>query len=253
MPFYFRRAARVLSVSELTTRNFEQVLRPEPGKIRTVYFGPARHFRPVADEAIRSAVRARYQLPSAFLFTLTKRLGDGRKNLRGLLDGYGAYHAAHPSPLPLVVGGKDCHLFREEYRLDAEPYGRDVLFPGWIDQADLPAVYSSATLFLYPSNLEAFPIPITEAMACGAPIVTSAVNGLEEIAGDAALLVDPRDARAIALAIGKLHDDGVLRDVLSKRGLERAELFTWDSCARKTLAALTEVAAAGSRAARARR
>ena len=77
-------------------------------------------------------------------------------------------------------------------------YGKDILFPGWIDQVDMPAVFSLADLFLYPSNLEAFPIPLTEAMACGTPILTSNVNGLKEIAGDAALLIDPSDTEQIA-------------------------------------------------------
>jgi glycosyltransferase involved in cell wall biosynthesis len=241
MPLYFRRAAVVLSVSQLTTDNFERVLSPTPGKVRTVYFGPARHFGPVVEEETRSRVREKYQLPDLFLFTLTKRAGDKRKNLHGLFEGYGRYHASHPNPLQLVVVGKDCHLFRAEYALDSEPYGRDVLFPGWIDQEDLPALYSSALLFLYPSNLEAFPIPITEAMACGTPIVTSDVNGLQEIAGDAALLVDPRDPAAIAAAISSVQGDPSLRCSLARAGLERSKRFTWDRCAQQTFAVLLEV------------
>jgi glycosyltransferase involved in cell wall biosynthesis len=114
------------------------------------------------------------------------------------------------------------------------------LFPDWIDQTDLPAVYSQADLYLYPSNLEAFPIPITEAMACGTPIITSSVNGLVEIAGDAAVFVDPRDADAIAYAIGQVLDDETLQKQLSKKGLARSAKFTWDQCANNTLAILNK-------------
>jgi glycosyltransferase involved in cell wall biosynthesis len=123
-----------------------------------------------------------------------------------------------------------------------------VVFPGWIDQADLPAVYSASELYLYPSMQEAFPIPITEAMACGTPIITSRANGLEEIAGSAALLVDPQDPAAIAAAIKRVVGDSRLRARLADAGLERAQIFSWETCARKTLAILEEVA--GSRSGR---
>jgi glycosyltransferase involved in cell wall biosynthesis len=185
----------------------------------------------------------RYGLPQRFIFTLTKRRGgDRRKNFGNLLGGYARYHRLAPDPIPLVVGGKDCHLFREEYGIPTSSYGPDVIFPGWLDQQDLPAIYSMADLYLYPSNLEAFPIPITEAMACGAPIVTSDANGLRELAGDAAILVDPGDPDGIAVAIGRVLGDPDVQRTLRERGLARAQTFTWDACARATLHILTEAA-----------
>jgi glycosyltransferase involved in cell wall biosynthesis len=243
MPLYFSKCAVVLSVSQLTTDNFYRVLRLPPGKVQTVYFGPARHFRRISDASLLREVRARYHLPQKFILTLTKRGGGGRKNLGQIFQAYARYWEQEERPHRLVIGGKDCHLFRAEYGVPEDSYGQDVLFPGWIDQKDLPAVYSLADLFLYPSNLEAFPIPITEAMACGTPILTSDVNGLEEIAGDAALLVDPRDAAAIAAAMRLVLCDSELRARLSLKGLERSHLFTWEACARKTLAILEGLAA----------
>jgi glycosyltransferase involved in cell wall biosynthesis len=141
-----------------------------------------------------------------------------------------------------VIGGKDCHLFRDEYAVPANGYGKDILFPDWIDQEDMPAVFSLASLYLYPSNLEAFPIPLTEAMACGTPILTSNVNGLKEIAGDAALLMDPADTKSIANGISHILSDSALRETLSRKGLERSYLFTWDLCAKNTLTLLERVA-----------
>jgi glycosyltransferase involved in cell wall biosynthesis len=235
MPLYFKKASLVLSVSQLTTDNFESVLDLPEGKIQTVYFGPAKHFGPVRDPRTLAEVRARYGLPERFIFTLTK-LGDrNRKNFGGLAEGYRLYHEAAEDPLPLVVGGKDCHRLVDEYGLPRDGWGSDLLFPGWIDQEDLPAIYSSAELFLYASNLEAFPIPITEAMACGTPIVTSDVNGLEEIAGDAALRVDPKSPGAIAKAVARVIDDAELRRGLSERGLVRSSRFTWERCGEETL------------------
>jgi glycosyltransferase involved in cell wall biosynthesis len=241
-PLYFKKCATVISVSQLTTDNFNQVLRLPPGKVKTVYFAPARHFRRLEDTAVLQDVKSRYRLPDRFILTLTKRLGDSRKNLGQIFKAYARYHEQTADPHKLVIGGKDCYLYRDEYGIPHEGYGADILFPDWIDQQDLPAVYSQADLYLYPSNLEAFPIPITEAMACGTPIVTSNVNGLEEIAGDAALLVDPQDTEAIATAIGRVVTDPVLQQTLSERGLARSQHYNWDTCAAQTLAILQEAA-----------
>jgi glycosyltransferase involved in cell wall biosynthesis len=242
MPLYFRKCAAVISVSQLTTEQFERALRPRPGKVRTVYFAPARHFRPIEDRSALAAARARYQLPDRFILSLAKRAGEARKNLGQLLHAYATYHARTANPIPLVIGGEGMERARRTYALPDDGYGRYVHFPGWLDQADLPAIYSLAKVFLYPSNLEAFPIPIAEAMACGAPIVTSAANGLEEIAGDGALLVDHQDAGAIAAALERVLGEDDLRQALRQRGLARARRFTWDECAAKTLAILEEAA-----------
>jgi glycosyltransferase involved in cell wall biosynthesis len=242
MPLYFKKASAVISVSQETTDNFNSILKLPPAKIITIYFGPARFFKPVADPDQLEKVKARYNLPEKFILTLTKRLGDGRKNFGQIVKAYSRYHERVNDPYKLVVGGKDCHLFREEYAIPSDGYGGDILFPGWINQRDMPAVFSLAGLYLYPSNLEAFPIPLTEAMACGTPIVTSNVNGLREIAGDAAILVDPLNTQAIADSIYHTLNDEDLRAELSKKGLERATLFSWDACAMNTLALFEKAA-----------
>ena len=238
MPLYFKKAAVVLSVSQLTTENFRRVLNLPAGKIRTVYFGPARHFKRLESAGRLEDVRARYGLPDRFVLTLTKRGGAERKNLGQLLGSYMRYHESAPHPCKLVIGGQDCHLFRRDFGIPDDGYGRDIVFPGWIDQDDLPAVYSLADLFFYPSNLEAFPVPVTEAMACGTPVLTSNANGLREIAGDAALFIDPTDEHEMASALGRLLSDRDLRTELSARGLKRVSLFQWDKCARETLSIL---------------
>lgn len=242
LPLYFRKCAAVVSVSQSTTDDFRRALDLPPGKIRTVYFGPARHFRRITDAAALYRVKARHRLPDRFILHLTKRGGAGRKNLGNVLKAYAQYHSRAKSPLPLVVAGQDGHRFRTEFGIPADGYGRDIRFPGWIAQEDLPAVYTLADLFLYPSNVEAFPIPITEAMACGAPTITSRANGLQEIAGEAALLVDPADAGEIAGAIERVLSDAELRAALSAKGRERARLFSWDRWAGEILDLLNGLA-----------
>jgi glycosyltransferase involved in cell wall biosynthesis len=196
----------------------------------------------VEDPDTLAETRTRYGIPERFVMTLTKIAGDGRKNFGNLVDGYRRYHGSVPDPLPLVVGGKDVVRFRGVYGIPDDGWGADVHFPGWIDQSDLPALFSSAATYLYTSNLEAFPIPLTEAMACGTPIVTSNVNGLVEIADDAAVFVDPRDPDAIGAALRRVLTDPVLAADLSRRGLARSRAFSWDRCAAQTLEILREAA-----------
>src|SRR5688572_18333494 len=238
LPLYFRKSSAVISVSQETTDNFNRILKLPAGKIQTIYFAPARYFKRITAPAVLQQARAHYQLPNQFILTLTKRKGAGRKNLGQVFKAYAYYHERTQTPHKLVVGGKDCHLFRDEYAIPQDGYGKDIPFPGSIDQLDLPAVYSMADLYLYPSNLEAFPIPLTEAMACGTPILTSNVNGLKEIAGEAALLIDPADTESITSGIAQILSDSDLRDWLSRKGLERSSHFTWDRCAQNTLALL---------------
>jgi glycosyltransferase involved in cell wall biosynthesis len=244
MPLYFRKADLVLSVTELTTQNFRTALGLPDGKIRTVYLAPGRQFRRIHDGAELERVRQRYGLPERFILTLTKLSGSERKNFDGVVE---AYRRLHPRiPHKLIVGGVGCVALRERYGIPLAGWGEDVIFPDWIDQADLPAVYSMADLYLYPSRLESASIPLMEAMACGTPMVTSDANDLREIAGGSALLVEPEDPAAIADAALRVLEDPQLAASLSTRALERARSFSWARCGRETLAALEEAAAAGS-------
>jgi len=242
LPLYFKKSAVVISVSQETTDNFNRILKLPEGKVQTIYFAPARNFKRITDHEVLQTVKTKYDLPEKFILTLTKRKGGNRKNLGQIFKAYARYHTKTNHSHKLVIGGKDCYLFRDEYGIPTDGYGKDILFSDWIDQADMPAVFSLASLYLYPSNLEAFPIPLTEAMACGTPILTSNVNGLKEIAGDAAILMDPNDTEAIANGILQILSDSNLHGSLSRKGLERSSFFTWDLCAKNTLEVLERVA-----------
>lgn len=119
--------------------------------------------------------------------------------------------------------------------------------PGYVADADLPALYSAATAFVYPSLYEGFGLPPLEAMACGTPVITSSVSSLPEVVGEAAILVDPKDVGALASALQRILKDRQLREELSRRGRERAKLFTWDQTAEKTLEVYRLVAGRGGR------
>ncbi len=233
MPLYCRRAKAILSVSNVTTDIFTRLFRLPEGKVKTVYLAPGKHFSRVEDTAILDSVRKRYGLPEQFVFTLSKYPGGDRKNIDGIFAAYEAVHGT--TDHKLVVGGKNCDKFRDDYHLPSDGFGKDVLFPGYIAQEDLPAVYSLASVFLYPSNMEAFPIPVTEAMACGTPLITSTGNGLKEIAGEGAVLVDPREHSAIAAALDHVLQNEDVRTSLGQKGLERSKMYSWEKCASETL------------------
>lgn len=245
LPLYFRKCARVIAVSRTVRDDFRRVLGSLAERTEAVYFGPAPCFRPVDEPAVQEATCRRYGLPERFLLAFSKASADERKNLPGLLTAYRTYHRRTAGrggePLPLVLVGKGCRRLCRERRVPQTGWGAGLVFPGYVPQDDLPAVYSRAELLFFPSLLEAFGIPLTEAMACGTPIVTSNVNGLEEIAGDAALLADPTDPEALADALERLLADADLRADLRRRGLERSALFSWRHCGERVLEILQEV------------
>ena len=244
MPLYCRRAAKVLAVSEITTRVFNEVLGLPGGKIETVYLAPGRNFERVEHPEKLARVRDKYGLPASFVLTLSGYDRGPRKNFDLLLEAYRRCRAS--IGLKLVVAGKDCDRFRSELDPGDPTIWDDVVFPGWVDQEDLPAIYSQAAVFLYPSNMEAFPIPITEALACGVPIITSNAYGLREVAGDAAILIDPADATQVAAALERVLGDRALQAELSAKSLIRATTFTWARCAGRTLAVLESLGAAAA-------
>jgi glycosyltransferase involved in cell wall biosynthesis len=238
MPLYCRKAAIVLSVSNITTEIFNKTFHLPQEKVRTVYFAPGRHFKRITDMDHLVKIQQKYQLPTPFIFTLSGYDRGDRKNFAGILGAYRLHYGK--SSHHLVIGGKDCHKFKEQYAIPDHGYGANIHFLGWIEQEDLPAIYSLADLFLYPSNVEAFPIPITEALACGTPIITSNANGLVEIVGDAACLVDPTDFERISEVLTDLLGDVEKRQMYSELAQRRSSRYSWDRCAQETLSALEE-------------
>ena len=116
-----------------------------------------------------------------------------------------------------------------------------VVATGYVQDKDLPSIYSAADFMVFPSLHEGFGLPIIEAMACGVPVISSSAASLPEVAGGAALMVDATDPRALAAAIERMATDQQLRDDLRARGLKRIELFDWDSVAAMTVAVYRQV------------
>ncbi|MBV9242467.1 MAG: glycosyltransferase family 4 protein [Acidobacteria bacterium] len=158
-----------------------------------------------------------------------------RKNLVRLVEAYASLAAKRDVP-PLILAGRLAWLYHESVAAAAK-YGvkEKIRFLGFVPDEDLPALYSAATIFVYPSFFEGFGLPPLEAMQCGTPVITGNLTSLPEVVGDAGIMVDPYDVNAIGTAIELLLADKNLRQDLSRRGIERAKGFSWETTARKTL------------------
>ncbi|HER63451.1 MAG TPA: glycosyltransferase family 1 protein [Desulfobacteraceae bacterium] len=237
MPLYLRKADFVTSVSDYSTDGFVNAFPWLKEKIQTVYFGPHRNFRVIEDREHLESVRARYNLPEKFILTVIRYdhgTRNTRKNFPGMVEAFAKYKKMGGTE-KFVVVGRDCDMYGRENDLEGLGVKDDVLFPGLVAQEDLPAFYNLARLYLYPTIIEAFPIPTTEAMACGCPIVTSNSTGLKELTEGVSVAVDPADTDAIAGAIQKVLSDPALRRQMREKGLERSRIFSWEKCARQTL------------------
>jgi glycosyltransferase involved in cell wall biosynthesis len=166
-----------------------------------------------------------------FVGTLEKR-----KNIEGLIDAYIIAVREQDVSHDLVVVGRKGWLYEGVFKKVRGAGMQDrIQFIFDARQEELPLIYNLADLFVYPSVYEGFGLPVLEAMACGTAVITSNVSSLPEVAGDAAVLVDPMDSSAIADAISKVLSDKQYKAALSQKGIERAKQFTWERCARKTL------------------
>jgi glycosyltransferase involved in cell wall biosynthesis len=238
-PLSARRAARVLTVSEFSRQELIRLYRLPPERVVCCHNGVGPEFQVLEERAARAVVE-RYGVEGPFVLFVGRI--EPRKNLSGLIQAMERL-AGQGAHLPLVVGMKDA-LFEEHYERTTQGRGSArVIFTGKVPQEDLPAFYNTATLTAYPSFAEGFGLPVLEAMACGSPVVTSNTTSLPEVAGDAALLVDPHDTESLAQAMHRVLTDQDLARRLRHKGLERTALFNWEQSARRTLEVYQEISA----------
>lgn len=232
-----RRAARVLVDSVATAQDVAAHYDVPESRITLVYPGVDDALHPVTDPAALATVRARYGLPDRYLLFLGTL--QPRKNIARLVEGYARWRArSGRSDVALVLAGPQGWLFDPAWLRGAA----DVIRPGYVRDEDVAALYSGALALLFPSLHEGFGFPVLEAMRCGTPVITSTTSSLPEVAGDAALLVNPRDSDAIATAIERVLSDSALRRRLIAAGYEQAAAFTWARAAETALDALERAA-----------
>jgi glycosyltransferase involved in cell wall biosynthesis len=226
-----RSARRVLCVSATTARDLAERLEVAPGRIDVTRLGT--DLRP-AGEAEVAALRRRLGLDGPYLLGLGTV--EPRKDLPTLVRAFASL--AGELPHRLVLAGLAGWGQGALAAAVAQSGVADrVLLTGYLPEADKAALFTGADVFAYPSRYEGFGLPVLEAMACGTPVVTTTGGSLPEVAGDAALLVDPGDPDALAAALAKLAGDPAARQAAAARGRTRAAAFTWERCAAETAAA----------------
>lgn len=237
VPWSVGRANHILADSLSTSRDLQSLWGVAPERITVLYSGVSERFKPVGDQAMLTAARQRYGLDEPYV--LAVGTVQPRKNYEMLIRAFRPVAERYPHSL-IIVGGKgwlDEDLPREIERQGL--HGR-VRLAGFVDDADLPAVYAAADLLAFPSLYEGFGLPILEAMACGTPVITSNVSSLPEVAsGESAILLSPHDEEAWTAALLRLLGDEGLRRELTAAGLARSAQFSWRAAARQ-LAALYE-------------
>lgn len=241
LPLYCRRATHIIAVSEQSKRDLISDYRITPEKITVIYEAADARFCPQSVEVV-AAVRARYHLPERYVLSVGTI--EPRKNLGRLLTAFERLYTEKLTDA-LVIVGKRGWLYDDFFaQLEQSPAKRAVIFPGWVDDADLPGIYAGAQALALPSIFEGFGLPVLEAMGCGAPVVCSNSSSLPEVAGDpstdlgqgAALLIDPLNTDALADALGRVLRDPDLREALRRRGWMQAAKFSWARAAEETLA-----------------
>lgn len=226
-----KRATTLLTCSQATKKDIVDLLGVDPDKVRVTYYAANPHFRPVKKEKAREKISEALNISEPYVLYVGSL--EKRKNIPGLLQGFAAANIPHRL---LLVGphGKEqkevlnrCHTLKISNRVTLISYIHD--------RALFPALYSAADAFLFPSFYEGFGLPVLEAMACGCPVITSNSSSLPEIAGEAALYVDPYATATLTDAIQRLLSDRELCEALRSKGMARAACFSWEKCAQDTL------------------
>jgi glycosyltransferase involved in cell wall biosynthesis len=232
VPGAVRRSDRVIADSLSTRKDLIELLGAPVDRIDVVPLGlgTVRRVKPLSEAETRSRLDLGDR--TVLLSLSAKR---PHKNLAALIDAL-ALLSADRRPLLVLPGYRTWHEAGLLDRAAAVGVAADVRFLGWLSGPELEGLWALSRAFVFPSLYEGFGLPVLEAMARGVPVACSNASALPETAGqEAALLFDPHDERAIAEALGRLLDDGSLRDRLRAAGLERARLFTWERTARGTL------------------
>lgn len=234
---YFRAvrhsATHVITVSEQSRSDIHRLLGIDRNRISVTYNGVSSSFRPLAPSVIAQRL-AHYRIEQPYILSVCTL--EPRKNLVRVLQAFAQLRHTHKVPHRLVLVGRRGWLEKPIFETArALGIAEHIQFTGFVPDDVLPALYSGADVFVYPSLYEGFGLPPLEAIACGCPTVTSNISSLPEVVGNAALLVDPLDVEAIADGVLRIVGNLALREALQRAGFERAPQFTWSRCADETI------------------
>ncbi len=230
-PLFCAKAERIVTVSEFSKKDIAEHYKISPEKIDVVYNAANKAYG-VLSEAEKLDVRTRLTGGEEYFIFVGSI--HPRKNLQRLLPAFIKFKNATGSPMKLVIVGNTFWKNKELASvIESTEHKEDIIFSGRLDISALSKVVGSALASVYVSYFEGFGIPVVEAFRAGVPVITSNVTSLPEVAGDAAIQVDPFSVDAIAKALEQVANDSSLRQSLIEKGLNRAQSFDWDESAKK--------------------
>ena len=233
LPVMARSASMIITATECVRREISEHLRVKADRVRVTPFAPRSGFQAMP---AAQANQTKQRLGIEDEFILFVGTVEPRKNLLTLVRAFEQVPRQTSRRPQLVVVGAEGWLMDELFAFIKESSISDrLLLTGYLDDDDLRALYSSCTVFVYPSIYEGFGLPPLEAMACGAPVIASNIATFQETLGSAAQLIEPNDVEALARSIVEILDDEDRRRALSRRGLEQAAKFSWERTAQLTL------------------
>jgi len=232
-----KRADAVLTLSEKSKRDILKHYNMTPDRVDVTYLASDKKSFSKKGPGEIARVRKKYGLPPSFVLYIASSLPH--KNYERLFDAFKTVKQERAGLKLVLIGARDYGHDVIKKKIDELGLAEDVVFLGWLPFEDIPVIYSAADLFVFPSLHEGFGIPVLEAMACGVPVVCSNIEPLDEVAGDAARLVDPRQASSIAEGMLDVLENNALHERLVKAGMKRAASFSWEKTARDTLKAIS--------------
>jgi glycosyltransferase involved in cell wall biosynthesis len=227
VPRIIKKSRKIITVSLFEKKRIAQFFKMNgDNRLTAVYNGVGEHFKPITDRNELTRVKEKYNLPDQFFFFLGNT--DPKKNTKGTLKAFVEFIKESRSNMQLVMLDYDrTELGKILTDIGAPELVNRIHLTGYVVNTDLPAIYSQCSIFLYPSLRESFGIPILEALGCGVPVITSNTSSMPEIAGEAAILIDPFKPEEITAAMLTLMSNEMLRRELGSKGPDRAALFSW--------------------------
>lgn len=239
VPSVLKQAKKVITVSNFEKDRIGEALNLPKENLVAAYNAVSSMFQPVTNNQLLAEIKQLYKLPNQFIFFFGNT--DPKKNTTRLIEAYVQYCHETNKPIPIVIGDYDPELVQRQLeKLNAANLFKQFHFPGYIVHKHMPAILTLAHALIYPSLRESFGIPILEGMACGTPVLTSKAASMPEVAGNAALLVDPKQVNDIKKGISQITQDIQLRNKLIPKGLARAKEFSWKSTAKQYLSIYEE-------------
>jgi len=233
VPPVVRKSMKVVTVSDFEKERIRNIM-GLGDNLTTIYNGVGEHFVKIADNDVLLKTKQKYKLPDNFMFFLGNT--DPKKNTPNVLKAFADFNSRSETKYKLVMLDYEENALMQVLKDIEHPELRaDIVMTGYVPNQEMPQIINQCKVFLYPSLRESFGIPILEGMSCGVPVITSNTSSMPEIAGDAALLVDPDKPGEIVAAIERILNDKEYRDSLCLKGIERAAQFSWKHMSEKYL------------------